>query len=175
HYVIEVRVRHFRLDHPEFGEMPARLRLLGSERRAEAVHVAERHRVRLVVQLAALRQVGGRIVEVLDRKERGRPFARGGRKYWRIREDEAARVEEVADGVDDLVADPENRLLAWRSNPQVPALEQVVGAVLLGRDRVVVRFGDNLELRDVELISARGTRVGADRAVHDDGAFLRQV
>ena len=45
------------LDHPELGQVAARLRLLGAERRAEAVHAAERHRVGFVVELAALRQV----------------------------------------------------------------------------------------------------------------------
>ena len=50
HHVVEVGVGHLRLDHPELGEVTARLRLLGAERRAEAVHAAERHRVGFVVQ-----------------------------------------------------------------------------------------------------------------------------
>ena len=50
HDIVQRRV-HFRLDHPELGEMAPRLGFLRAERRAEAVHAAERHGVRLVVQL----------------------------------------------------------------------------------------------------------------------------
>src|SRR4030095_6847341 len=94
---------------------------------------------------------------------------------WRVGEDEAARVEEVADGVDDLVAHAQDRLLARRTDPQMPAFEQVVGPVLLRRDRVVVRLRDDFELRDVQLEATRGTRVGAHTAVDDDRAFLGEV
>ena len=55
--VFEVGERHLRLDHPELGQMAAGLRLLGAERRAEAVDLAERHRIGFVVKLAGLRQV----------------------------------------------------------------------------------------------------------------------
>ena len=65
HDVVERRVGHLGLDHPELGQVAARLRFLGAERRAEAVDAAERHRVRFVVELPALRQVRGLVVEVL--------------------------------------------------------------------------------------------------------------
>ena len=73
------------------------------------------------------------------------PFARGRREDRRVGEDEAAIVEEVADGVDDFVADAQDRLLARRADPEVPAVHQVVDAVFLRRDRVVLRFGDDVE------------------------------
>ena len=82
----------------------------------------------------------GLVLEVLRREERRRPFARGGREDRRVGEDEAAIVEEVADGVDDLVPDAQDRLLALRANPEVAAIEQVVDAVFLRRDGVVVRL-----------------------------------
>ena len=123
------------LDHPELGQVAARLRLLGAKRRAEAVGAAERHRVGLVIELAALREVGGFVVEVLHREERRRALARRRREDRRIGEDEAAAVEEVAHGVDDFVADAQDRLLARRADPQVAAVHQVVDAVLLRRDR----------------------------------------
>ena len=135
-----VGVGHLRLDHPELGEVPARLRLLGAERRAEAVDPAERHRVGLVVELAALRQVRGLVLEVLHREQRRRALARRRREDRRVGEDEAAAVEEVADGVDHFVADAQDRLLARRADPQVPAVHQVVDAVLLRRDRIVLRL-----------------------------------
>ena len=80
HHIVEIRKRHLRLDHPELGQVTARLRLLGAERRAEAIHAAERHRIRFVVQLPALRQVRRLFVEILRRKQSRRPFAGRRRK-----------------------------------------------------------------------------------------------
>src|SRR5213596_3517784 len=65
HVLLEAGEGHLGLDHPELGEMPARLRLLGAEGRAEAVHPAEGHCAGLGVELTRLRQVR-RLVEVLD-------------------------------------------------------------------------------------------------------------
>ena len=42
HVVVRVVPRHLRLDHPELGEVAARLRLLGAEGRAEGVDLPER-------------------------------------------------------------------------------------------------------------------------------------
>ena len=155
--------------------MAARLRLLGAERRAEAVDAAERHRVRFVVQLTALRQIRRLVLEVLRRKQRRRALAGGRREDRRVGQDEAAAVEEVADGVDDLVADAQDRLLALGADPEMAAVEQVVDAVLLRRDRVVVRRADDLEALDVDLVAARRALVGARRAGDDDRRFLRQM
>ena len=124
-HVVEVGVGHLGLDHPELGEVAARLALLGAERRAEAVDLAERHRVGFVVELAALRQVRRLVVEVLHREQRRRAFARGGREDRRVGEDEALVVEEVAHGVDDLVAHAQDRGLALGADPQVAAIHQV--------------------------------------------------
>ena len=111
HHIVERRVRHLGFDHPELRQMAARLRLLGAEGRPEPVHPAERHRVRLVVQLTALREIRRGVFEVLDRKERGRAFARRRREDRRVREDEPATVEEVAHRVDHLVPHAEDCLL----------------------------------------------------------------
>ena len=80
-------------------------------------------------------------------------------------------VEEVADGVDHFVADAQDRLLPRRADPEMAAIHQVVDAVLFRRDRIVLRLGDDLEAGDVELEAAGRARVGADRAVDDEGAF----
>ena len=175
HDVVELGVGDLGLDHPELGQVAARLRLLGAERRAEAVDPAERHRVRLVVELPALREVRGFVVEVLDREERRRALARRRREDRRVGEDEAAPVEEVADGVDHFVPDAEDRLLARRPDPQVPAVHQVVDAVLLRRDGVVLRFGHDLE-RLTSSSKPPGARASARTApVMTIGALLRQV
>ena len=146
-HVVEIGVRHLGLDHPELGEVAARLALLGAEGRAEAVDLAERHRVGFVVELSALRQKRRVVLEVLHREQRRRALARGRREDRRVGEDEALAVEEVADRVDDLVADAQNRGLPLGANPQMAAIEQIVDAVLLRRDRIVVRGRDDLERR----------------------------
>ena len=58
HVVVGVVERDLGLDHPELGQVPARLRLLGAEGRAEAVDLPERGRRRLAIQLTRLREVG---------------------------------------------------------------------------------------------------------------------
>ena len=52
---LELQEGDLRLDHPELGQVAARLRLLGAEGRAEAVDLAERRPRRLDVELARLR------------------------------------------------------------------------------------------------------------------------
>ena len=52
---IEIAVRNLRLDHPELGQMPPRLRLLRPERWPETVHLAQRQCRGLDIELAALR------------------------------------------------------------------------------------------------------------------------
>ena len=175
HHVVQVGVGHLGLDHPELGEVAARLRLLGAERRAEAVDAAERHRVGFVVELPALRQIRRLIVEVLRLEQRRRALAGGRREDRRVGQDEAAAVEEVADRVDDLVADAQDRLLALGAEPEVAAVEQEVDAVLLRRDRVVVRRADDFHALDVDLVAARRALVGARRAGDHDRGFLREV
>ena len=69
HVVVGVVQRDFRLDHPELGQMPARLRFLGAERRAEAVDLPERRRRGFAVELTGLREVGVAFVEVLGREQ----------------------------------------------------------------------------------------------------------
>ncbi len=101
HVAVEVHERDLGLDHPELGEVAARLRLLGAEGRAEAVDLAERRRRGLHVELARLREVGVLAVEVVGLEEGGRALARAGREDGRVDEREAVAVEVVADGLDD--------------------------------------------------------------------------
>ena len=175
HHVVDGRVGHLRLDHPELGEVASRLGLLGAERRAEAVHAAERHRVGFVVQLPALREIRRLVLEVLRREQRRRALAGRGRENRRVGENEAAAVEEIADGVDDLVANPQDGLLPLRADPEMAAVEEKVDAVLLRRNRIVVRRADDLQALDVDLVAARRPLVGACRPRNDDRRFLAQM
>jgi hypothetical protein len=56
----------------------------------------------------------------------------------------------------------------------VPAIEQVVDAVLLRRDRIVVRLADDLEALDVDLVAAR-RRLSARACRSPSRGVLRQV
>ncbi len=174
-HIVEIGVGHLRFHHPELGEVAARLALLGAEGRTEGVHLAQRHRVRFVVQLPALRQVRLLIVEILDWKQCGRALAGRRRKDRRVGEDEALVVEEVAHGVDDLVAHAQDRGLPLGADPQVAAIHQVINAVFLWRNGVVTGFVYDLETAGDQLVTAGLPRVFLDHAGDDDGAFLAEV
>ena len=67
HVVGEIAEGHLRLDHPELGEVARRVGVLGAERGAERVDVAEREREDLAFQLPAHREVG-RLAEEVARE-----------------------------------------------------------------------------------------------------------
>ena len=142
--VVEISVGHLGLDHPELGQMASGLALFSTKRRTEAVNLAESHGVGFVVKLPALRQVGGVVLEILHREQRRRALARRRRKNRCVRQDEAAAVEEVADGVDHLVAHSQDSGLPLAANPKVTAIKEVIDPVLLGRDRKVMSLADDL-------------------------------
>src|SRR5262249_10719395 len=64
HVVIQVVEGHFRLDHPEFGQMPGRVRILGTKRWPKRVHLAQGRGEDLRLKLAADRQVRGTAKEI---------------------------------------------------------------------------------------------------------------
>src|SRR5262249_1796660 len=142
---VETGERHLGLDHPELGQMAARLRLLGAEGRPEDVDLAEGHRARLAVELAALREVRG-LVEVADRKERGRTLAGGGSQDGRVEGEEAASVEVLATGADYLRAHAQDGVLPGGAQPEVAVIEQEGRAVLLRRDGVLGGLLDDTEI-----------------------------
>ncbi len=161
------------LDHPELDEVAAGLGFLGPEGRAEAVDLAEGHGRRLVVELAALAEVG-LLVEVLGLEKGRRPLAGARRQDGRVHEAEAAAVEEVPDGLDDLGPDAEDGVLFRGPEPEMAVLHQERGAVLLERDRVFRGDLDDLELGHGQLVAARGALVLADPAPDDERGFLGQ-
>ena len=162
------------LDHPELDEVAAGLRFLGPERRAEAVDLAEGHGRGLVVELAALAEVG-LLVEVLGLEEGRRALAGARRQDGRVHQAEAAAVEEVADGLDDLGPDAQDGVLLGRPEPEMAVLHQERGAVLLERDRIVLGHLDDLELGHGQLVAARGPLVRPDLAPDDERGFLGQA
>jgi hypothetical protein len=63
--VVEVGEGDLRLDHPELGQVPRGVAVLGAEGRPERVHLAERQAVRLDVELPRDGEVGLLAEEVL--------------------------------------------------------------------------------------------------------------
>ncbi len=66
HGFVQFHIGGLRFEHPEFGEMAARLGFFCAERRTKSINLPQRHGQGFAVQLAALRQVGFLIVDVVD-------------------------------------------------------------------------------------------------------------
>ena len=60
HVVGQFEKRHLRLDHPELGQVPRRVRVFRPKRRTERVDLAQAAGIDLALQLPADGQIGGR-------------------------------------------------------------------------------------------------------------------
>jgi hypothetical protein len=128
--------------------------------------------------MAALRQIGFLVVNVVDFEKRGRAFAGGGREHRRVGEGVALAVHEFARSADGFGANAQNRGLARRANPEVPLIEQEIDAVLFeldGEGRALWNFLDDLDFRDADLVAAGGALFRANLAGDNDARFLRQA
>src|SRR5262249_35787762 len=74
HYVVQIGIRHFGLDHPKLCQMAPGLGLLRAKRWSETVDLAKGSRSRFVVELPRLRQVSLRVFKVIHLEQRGRAF-----------------------------------------------------------------------------------------------------
>src|SRR5271163_14158 len=97
--------------------MTPRLRLLGAECRAEAVHFAECERARFHVELSALSQVRLALAEVIELEEVGGSLARSRGQNRRVEQDEAALVKKIARGGFHFAAHAQDRVLARGADP----------------------------------------------------------
>src|SRR5277367_1083521 len=152
--------------------MPARLRLLGSERWAEAVDLAEGEGGGFDVELAGLGEVGLVVVEVVHFKKLTGAFAGVGSEDGWVGADEAVDVEVLGCGAHDGGADAEDGGLAWGAEPEVAVLHEEVDAGFLELDGEGGFYGDLLDdlyVFYVELEAAGGPRVGADFSGDDYG------
>ncbi len=177
-HVFKRRVGHFRLDHPELGEMAAGLGFLGAEGRAESVDLAERHGGGFVIKLAGLRQVGLGVLEIVHFEQRGGAFAGRRRENGCIDEGEAVRIEILAYCADHLVAHADDGVLPLAAQPEVAMIHQKLDAVILRGDGVGIGFRHALhhfQILHVHFVAAGGALVGADLAGDNDGGFLGQV
>ena len=156
--VRDVGERDLRLDHPELGEMPAGVRVLGPEGGPERVDVRERQAVRLDVELARHGEEGRPAEEVLgeiDRSlwcagevgqvERRDPehlsgaLGIAGGHDGRVHPVEAALMKVAMDGHGEAMPDPGNRAEGVGPHPQVRHLPEIFERVPLRRDRVALR------------------------------------
>ena len=168
----QVVERHLRLDHPELGQMAARLRLLGAEGGTEGVDFAESHRHGFAVELAALCQIG-RLAEVVDLEERAGAFDGVFGEDRRVHLDKPTLLKKSMDGHDDAVAHPHDGPLAAAAQPEVPVIHQKLDAVCFGRDRILVGFADQRQRCSLDFVAAHLAFVPDDAARHGQGAFLR--
>ena len=154
----DVGERDLRLDHPELGEVPAGVRVLGPERRPERVDVGQGQAVGLDVELAGDGEEGRLAEEVLRVVDRALGRARevgqverrdpeelagalgvAGGDDRRVDPVEAVLVEVAVDRHGQAVPDPGHRAEGVRARPQVGDLAEVLERVALGRDGVGVR------------------------------------
>jgi hypothetical protein len=153
HIAFEIHEGHFRLNHPELGEMAAGLGFLCAKRRPETVDLAQRQRGGFHIKLAGLREERW-VAEVVELKQRAGALARRRSQDGRIGADEAFGIEVLLCGPHDGGADAQDGRLARRAEPKMAMLHQEVGAVFLRRDGVG-RIGrdemHNLEVGDVKL------------------------
>src|SRR5262249_9252473 len=164
-----------RLDHPELGQVAARLGLLGAEGGDEAEDLAEADHAAFDIQLAGLRQIGVAQIEVLGREQVRGALSRHRCQDGRIEAHEALVVQPLLRSGDHLGADAQQRVLLGRAHPQVAVLHQELDAVLLGLDRILRRDLDDLDVGDIKLIPARRTIVGSHRAGDPAGALQGQL
>ena len=158
---VQVREGRLRLDHPELGQMPAGVRILGTERRSERVDLREGQAVGLDIQLPgdgekrlAPEEILGEIrvarrvtreacqVQSADTEELAGTLGVGRGDDRRVDPKVAVRVEELVHGPGEAVAHPSDcseRVGPW---PQVGHLPEKLEAVSLGRDRIRVRIID---------------------------------
>ena len=154
--------------------MSPRLRLLRPKGGAQTVRPADRHGHGLVVELAALTEVG-EAVEVAGFEERRRPLTGVRGEDGRVRTDEILLSQVLAEGMQDLVPDPEQCVLAFGSQPEVAPVKEERRTVLLGSDRVGLRRVDHGKPARTEFHSAGSTGFGNGDAADFHGALGRTL
>ena len=94
HVIVRIVPGDFRLEHPELGEVTARLGFFGAERRPEGVDLPERRRGGFAVQLTGLGEVG-LLLEVVDLEQARTAFADRAGDDRCIYAEEATLIEEI--------------------------------------------------------------------------------
>ncbi len=193
HVAVQVAERHLGLDHPELGRVAGGEALLGTERGAKGVHLAERHGHGLGLQLAGNGQVDrllkevlgvihgavlvlGHVVEVQrgDTEHLTGALAVGGGQQRRVGIDEAVLLEELVDGVSSHTADTERRVKGVGTGAQGGHGAQVLHAHLLFLQGVLIgrAVAQDLHAVGVQLKGLLGLR-GEHDAAHNAQAAVQ--
>src|SRR6266568_2552554 len=136
------------------------------------------HGQRFTVKLPALRQVGFLMVDVIDFEQSRRALAGGRREHGRVGEGVTLAVHKFARGTDGFGTNAKNGRLAWRTNPEMPVVEEEVHAVFLELDRKRRGFGNSLQdlqFRNPDFVAARSALFRANLPGNDNARFLRQA
>jgi hypothetical protein len=128
--------------------------LFSAEGGPEAVHPAQRRRSRLEIELAGLGQVGLAKVEIVGGKEIPRLLTDRTGEDRRVDQGEATIVEEVADGLDQLMAHPCDGHLAAAAEPEMSMFEEESRPMFLGGDGKVGTGAEDLDGAHAELDAA---------------------
>ena len=188
----EIGERDLRLDHPELGQVPAGVGILGAERGAERVDLGQREAVGLDVELARHREKGlaaeeilrvvdlaggvARQVHVIERRHAEHlagPLGVGGRDDRRVHPVEPVRVEEPVDRMRDRMAHAGQRADDVRARPQVGDVAQELERVRLRLDRIGIRILDPADHAD--RIGLHLERLPLRRRRHDRAGGLHRA
>src|SRR5262249_34112748 len=175
-------------DHPELGEVAARVRVLRAEGRPEGVDARERERRDLGLELPrdgeeglAREEVAREVDAAVLAERRARGVERGGAGERagalgvrggddrRVQQLEAARVEEVVDRARRGAAHALDRAERVRAQAQVPELAQELEGVALLLERVVLARGaEHGDALRGELEGLAAARRGTEQALRLD-------
>ena len=126
HQTIQIAEGDLRFEHPELGEVAARLRFFRAEGRTEAIDFPKCENVGFVVELSCLREIGLAFVKVFRFEKCGCPFGRSGREDRRIEIEKAMAIQVFAHRRHDLDTHFQDRPLALHADPQVTVVEREV-------------------------------------------------
>src|SRR5215467_12921451 len=154
HYVIQVCVCDFGLNHPKLSQVATGLGLLGAESRTEAINLAEGGGSSFVIELAGLREVGLAILKVIDAKKGGGSFASSRREYRGVHQDKSIVVKVIPDSADDFGSHRQDSVLAARPEPQVAIVHLEFDAVLFGSNWIWLGDLEDLNASNIELVTA---------------------
>ena len=163
HVVEDVVEGGFRLDHPEFGQVPGRVRVLGAERRAERVDLAHAAGVGLAFELPADGEIRGPVEEIEmvidfrafagefverergDLEHRARPFAIAGGDDRRVQVQKAFFLEILMDRIADAVPHPGDRAEGVRPRPEMGDGPQELERMAFLLQRIRFGVGDAID------------------------------
>ncbi len=125
-----------------------------------------------------MRQIGFLVFEVVHFKERGRAFAGRRSEDGRVDERKAVRIEVVANGLDDFVANAYGGVLTPAAQPEMAMVHQEIYAMIFGRNRIRFALRNALQYASafhIQLVSAGRSRFFPNLARHGEGRLLREV